>query len=142
LGVPVNFVSEIIRDQRDRLADNRKVYTLWDIYPYADLITYPSDMEGFGNAFLEAVYFRRPIVVNNYSIYDIDIKPKGFRVVEFDGYITDETVQHTRQVLDDACLRQEMVEHNYQMARRHYSYQMLERRLQTLLAECFGEEQK
>jgi hypothetical protein len=62
-------------------------------------------------------------------------------VIEFDGYITAETVQRTRQALEDASLRQEMAEHNYQMARRHYSYQMLERRLQTLLAECFGEEQ-
>jgi glycosyltransferase involved in cell wall biosynthesis len=142
LGVPVNFVSEIIRDQRGRLPDNRKVYRLWDIYPFADLVTYPSDLEGFGNAFLEAVYFRKPVVVNNYSIFDIDIKPKGFQVIEFDGYITEETVQRTRQVLEDECLRAEMVEHNYQMARRHYSYQMLERRLGTLLAECFGEEQK
>jgi glycosyltransferase involved in cell wall biosynthesis len=142
LGIPVNFVSEIIRDTRDRLPDNRKVYRLWDIYPFADLVTYPSDLEGFGNAFLEAVYFRKPVVVNNYSIFDIDIKPKGFRVIEFDGYITEETVRHTRQVLEDECLRGEMVEHNYQMARRHYSFQMLERRLGTLLAECFGEEQK
>ena len=42
----------------------QKVYTLFDIYPHADLVTYPSYYEGFGNAFLEAVYFRKPVVVN------------------------------------------------------------------------------
>jgi hypothetical protein len=31
------------------------------------------------------------------------------------------------------------VEHNYELARRYYSFAMLERRLQVLLADCFGE---
>jgi glycosyltransferase involved in cell wall biosynthesis len=141
LSVPVNFVSDIIRDQRGRLRDGRKIYTLWDIYPYADLVTYPSDIEGFGNAFLEAIYFKKPVVVNNYSIFDTDIKPKGFRVIEFDGYITNQTVDNTRHVLQDPNLVHEMTEHNYNLGKLHYSYAMLERRLQTLLAICFGEEE-
>lgn len=61
--------------------------------------------------------------------------------IEFDGYITDETVRHVRQVLQDAHLAQQMAEHNYQLATRHYSYAMLERRLQMLIADCFGEQQ-
>jgi hypothetical protein len=109
------------------------------VYPHADLVTYPSTVEGFGNAFLEAVYFRRPVVVNNYSIFDVDIKPKGFRVLEFDGYITDATLRQTRQVLTDPDLARAMVETNYRLGRRYYSCAVLERRLQTLLADCFGE---
>ncbi len=139
LAVPVNFVADIIQDQRGLTADGRKVYSLADVYPYADLVTYPSLIEGFGNAFLEAVYFRRPVLVNNYSIFDLDIKPKGFQVIEFDGYITEATLQRTRQVLTDPQLAAQMVETNYALARRHYSYAMLERRLQTLIAEKFGE---
>jgi glycosyltransferase involved in cell wall biosynthesis len=142
LHVKVNFESNLIREHRGQMPDGRKIYSLWDVYPCADLVTYPSDIEGFGNAFLEAVYFRRPIVVNNYSIFDTDIKPKGFRVIEFEGYIDNETIRQTCKVLDDPQLRNEMTEHNYQLARRHYSYTMLERRLQTLLAECFGEERQ
>lgn len=140
LDVPVNFVADVIGDQRGHTADGRKIYALSDLYPHADLITYPSTLEGFGNAFLETVYFRRPIVVNNYSIYDLDIKPKGFRVVEFDGFITEATLQQTRRVLETPELAQEMAETNYQLARRHYSYSVLERRLQTLVADWFGEE--
>ncbi len=140
LNVPTNFVTEIISDQRSTLGDGRKVYTLWDAYQQADLVTYPSTIEGFGNAFLEAIYFNKPILVNNYSIFATDIKPKGFRVVEFDGYITDQTVWFVQRILDDLNLVQEMTEYNYQLAQRYYSYAMLERHLQTLLMECFGEE--
>jgi len=139
MGAEVNFVSDIIQDKRGSI-DGRKVYTLYDIYPQANLVTYPSDIEGFGNAFLEAIYFRLPIVVNNYSIFDIDIKPKGFQVIEFDGLITDKVVEHTCQVLENPALAENMTEHNFQLAKRHYSYTMLERRLHTLLAECFGED--
>jgi glycosyltransferase involved in cell wall biosynthesis len=141
LNVPVNFVSDIIGEQRGRTADGRKIYGLADVYPHADLVTYPSTIEGFGNAFLEAVYFRRPVVVNNYSIFTLDIKPKGFRVVEFDGYISEDVLEQTCKVLTDPALRQEMAEANYHLARRHYSYSMLERRLQTLIADCFGEDE-
>ncbi|NMC13834.1 MAG: glycosyltransferase family 4 protein, partial [Chloroflexi bacterium] len=96
-------------------------------------------IEGFGNAFLEAIYYRRPIVVNSYSIFDIDLRPKGFRVISFDGYITSETIQQTQQVLNDAKLVEEMAEVNYEIGRKFYSYSVLERMLQTLLSECFGE---
>lgn len=139
LGVPVRFVSDVIRDQRGLTADGRKIYTLADVYPHADFVTYPSSIEGFGNAFLEAIYFRKPILVNNYSIFDVDIKPKGFRVIEFDGYITGATLRQVRQVLGDPALAREMAEQNYRLAQRHYSYAVLERRLQTLIADCFGE---
>jgi mannosylglucosylglycerate synthase len=139
LHVPTNFESEIIKPERGLTADGRKIYTLWDAYPYADLVTYPSSIEGFGNAFLEAVYFRRPIVVNNYTIFAIDIKPKGFRVIEFDGYINEETVAATLQVLQDPYLAREMAERNYRLAERYFSYAVLERKLQMLVADCFGE---
>ncbi len=139
LGVKTNFVSDIIREKRGVRADGRKVYTLSDVYPAADLVTYPSDIEGFGNAFLEAIYYRKPIVVNSYSIYNTDIKPKGFRVIEFDGFVTDETVRQVESVLSNPALAEEMAEHNYRLGKRHYSFSMLERRLQVLLADCFGE---
>lgn len=140
LNVPTNFVSDIIQNERGVTPDSRKIYSLGDVYPQADLVTYPSDIEGFGNAFLEAIYYRRPIVVNAYSIYDIDIKSKGFRVIEFDGFITEETIRQVHRVLQDAEFAHAMTEHNFQTARRYYSHEMLERRLQMLVTECFGEE--
>ena len=138
MKVDTYFVSSIINEQRGKTKNGRKVYTLQDIYPHADLVTYPSNFEGFGNAFLEAIYFCCPIVVNTYSIYAIDIKPKGFSVIELDGYVTDEAVDLTKKVLTDPALRKKMVIHNYETAKKYYSYSVLEKKLRNLISDCTG----
>ncbi len=140
LDVTVNFESDIVGAARGTTADGRKIYTLADVYPQADLVTYPSSIEGFGNAFLEAIYYKRPLVVNNYSIYEADIKPKGFQVIEFDGFISEKTLEDTRHVLTHPEETRHLCELNYQLARRYFSYSVLERRLGLLLADCFGED--
>ncbi len=140
LNVTVNFESAIVGDARGVTPEGRKIYALRDVYPQADLITYPSSIEGFGNAFLEAIYYKRPLVVNNYSIYEADIKPKGFKVIEFDGFISDTTLVHARHLLAHPEEAAHISERNYKLARRYYSFTMLERRLRHLLADCFGEE--
>ena len=127
------FVSDIINDRRGTTPDGRKIYTLYDIYHHADFITYPSTIEGFGNAFLEAVYFRKPILVNRYSIYTFDIKPKGFSAVEIDGYVTDEAVDQTRTLLQDEQLRKKMVETNYALGEKFYSHEVLHDKLMNLM---------
>jgi len=138
MNVDTVFVSDIINDNRGITSDGRKIYTLNDIYPHADLVTYPSNYEGFGNAFLEAIYFKKPIVVNTYSIYTVDIKPKGFSVIEFDGYVTDEAIKNTLKVLDDPKLRERLVNHNYEIATKHYSYKVLFQELSNLIVKCSG----
>lgn len=138
MQVETVFVSEVINDQRGTTADGRKIYTLHDIYPHADLVTYPSSFEGFGNAFLEAVYFKKPIVVNTYSIYAMDIKPKGFSVIELDGYVTEKAVQETRRVLENPDLCSRLVAHNYEIARNHYSYSVLDQELSGLIRKATG----
>ena len=125
MKVDLVFASEIVNENRGQTEDGRKIYTLEDIYPYADLVTYPSTFEGFGNAFLEAVYFHKPIVVNTYSIYTRDIKPKGFAVIEIDGFVTETTVEKTKQVLTDPELRKKMVELNYELGKEYFSYKKL-----------------
>lgn len=138
MDVPVNFVSDTIKTRRGTGKDGRKVYTLEDVYPAADLVTYPSLLEGFGNAFLEAVYFRRPIFMNNYTIYSIDIKPRGFKVVEFTGFITEETVAHVSKVLLEPEYVAQITEHNYNLGKEFYSFAILERELHALLHKCFS----
>jgi glycosyltransferase involved in cell wall biosynthesis len=127
------FVSDIINDKRGMTADGRKIYTLNDIYHHADFITYPSTIEGFGNAFLEAVYFRKPIMVNCYSIYTFDIKPKGFTAVEIDGYVTDEAVVQTRELIQNEPLRKKMVDANYRLGEKFFSYEVLQNKLMNLM---------
>jgi glycosyltransferase involved in cell wall biosynthesis len=138
MKVDTYFVSSIINENRAKTKNGRKIYTLADVYPHADLITYPSTFEGFGNAFLEAIYFCRPIVVNAYSIYSMDIKPKGFSVIEIDGYVSQEAVRKAKKVLTDPKFRRKMVTHNYETAKKYFSYSVLQKKLKNLISDCTG----
>jgi glycosyltransferase involved in cell wall biosynthesis len=133
LNVNTVFVSDIINERRGRTRTGKKIYTLNDIYPHADLVTYPSTFEGFGNAFLEAVYFKKPIVVNKYSIYIFDIEPKGFLAVEIDGFVSEDTVRMARTVLENHEFCKKMVDTNYEIAKRCFSYSVLRQKLRNLI---------
>ena len=126
-------IESIIGPERKEGPSGKKIYSIGDIYQTADLITYPSGYEGFGNAFLETIYYRKPIVVNRYSIYIMDIEPKGFDVIAIDGFVTDKTVDKIYEVLDNQEYREQMVEKNYQLARKYFSYEILEETLLYLI---------
>src|SRR5690606_3954972 len=126
-GVDMRFVDHFVGDERQFNPDGTKTYSLWDTYPHADFVTYPSLYEGFGNALLEAFYFRKPVLVNRYSIYQTDIEPRGFRVLTMDGFMTKKLADSVRRVIQDEEYRVDMVEHNYQLATRFFSYSVLRR---------------
>jgi len=140
LNVRAIFVEEIILEKRGLTEDGRKIYTLQDIYPYADFVTYPSLIEGFGNAFLETIWFRKPIMVNNYSIYATDIKPKGFEVVEIDDFITNETISEIEELLEHPEKVKTMTDKNFELGLRYYSYRAIYDKLQPLMTSFFGNE--
>jgi glycosyltransferase involved in cell wall biosynthesis len=133
------FIEDVIGGQR-QTRGGEKVYSLWDAYVFADFVTYPSLWEGWGNQFLEALRARLPLMLFEYPVYQADIKDKRFRVVslgsEIQGRDDVGLVQVAPQVIEaaadravelltDARLRQETVEHNFQIGRRHYSLESL-----------------
>ena len=135
LGVEAIYADKWIGSQRGRTADGEKQYTIWDAYAHADFVGYPSCYEGFGNAFLEAVYCRKPILCNRYAIYRTDIEPCGFRPVLMDGFLTDEVVEQVQRVLSDEAYRTEMVEHNYRVGLQHFSYGRVAVELRAIMSE-------
>jgi glycosyltransferase involved in cell wall biosynthesis len=137
-GVDLRFVHEIVDDERGHLPDGRRIYTLEDVYSQADLITYPSSYEGFGNALLEAFYYRKPVLVNRYSIFVSDIEPRGFRVIAMNGYLTREVIAHVEKVISDNDYRQAMVDHNFELGRAFFSYMVLRRKLRALITNFTG----
>lgn len=108
-------------------------YTIGDMYQAADLVSYPSAYEGFGNAFLEAIYYKKPIVVNRYTIFISDIEPKGFDLLLLDGFVTGKTINSVKTLLSDNSQREQLADKNYQIARRHFSYERLERILSEII---------
>ncbi len=129
-NVDLRVVTDCISSNR-RIENGKKVYSLWDAYVHADFVTYPSLYEGFGNALLEAIYFKKPTLVNRYPVYETDIGPLGFDLVEIDGRVTDETVTQVRDLLEDS--RPGIVEHNYKLGQEYFSYTALEAKLRAIL---------
>ena len=138
-NVPLHLLHNRLQQKRSVSQSGEKLYSLWDVYPHANLVTYPSLYEGFGNAFLEAVYYRKPILVNRYSVYITDIEPKDFEVIAIDGFLTSDAVAKVRNVLTNPDLRREMVEKNFEIGRKFFSLNVLRRRLGSLLSSFYGE---
>jgi glycosyltransferase involved in cell wall biosynthesis len=113
-------------------------HTLHDAYLAADLITYPSLYEGYGNALIEAIFYGKPVVVNRYSVYVADIAPLGLELIEIDGEVTDETVAAVRLALSDPARQARIAGRNFEIGRRRLSYKVLRRRLRRLLGEVEG----
>lgn len=138
-GIEVKFIADRVGEKRGLNAAGRKVYTLFDVYPHADLVTYPSYYEGFGNAFLEAIYFGKPVVVNTYAVYARDIAPLGFRTIAMSNLVTREVVEQVREILQNARLREEWARTNYQLGLKYFSFAVARRKLVARLANLFGE---
>ncbi|RKX56059.1 MAG: glycosyl transferase family 1 [Thermotoga sp.] len=139
-GIEARYISDIIGASRG-LRNGKKIYSLWDTYIFADLVTYPSLHEGWGNQFLEAIRARLPIVLFEYDVYKSDIKERGFDVISLGDKIMGRDgrglvkIKHESLVesacravdyLTNAHLRAKMVEHNFDLGRRYYSLQALE----------------
>ncbi len=139
MKVRVVFAEQLFSGTRRRMADGTKVYSLADAHFLADLVTYPSSIEGFGNAFLEAVYYRKPILMSAYEIYRVDIRPKGFHVIEFEDYVTENVARQVREVLDNEALAHLMAQKNYETARHYYSFTNLEALLGALINLMLGD---
>ncbi|MEM1226082.1 MAG: glycosyltransferase family 4 protein [Planctomycetota bacterium] len=139
-GVDLRLVDQRVGDKRAIDGEGRRIFTLADAYSQADFITYPSIYEGFGNALLEAFYFRKPVLVNRYSIYVADIEPKGAKVISMDGYMTSDVVNRVQKVITDKAYRDEMVDFNYEIGRAFFSYGVLRRKLRALVTNFTGQD--
>jgi len=138
--IDVRFIADRIDEERGTNEKGQKIYTLFDVYPHADLVTYPSLYEGFGNAFLEAIYFGKPIVVNTYAVYARDIDPLGFKTIEMSQLVTREVVEQTKQLLADKAMRDDWAKTNFELGLKYFSHSVARRKLATRLANLFGEE--
>jgi len=137
-GVDLRFVHTNVQPPKRAEANGTSIASLAEAYAQADLITYPSLYEGFGNALLEAFYYRKPVLVNRYAIFISDIEPKGFKVITMDGFLTRNVLEHVHKVIADRAYRDEMVEHNFQLGTKFFSYSVLRRKLRSLITAFTG----
>lgn len=136
-GIRYQFIGNYVGAERGEY-DGHPVFTLWDIYPHAHMVTYPSVYEGFGNALIETLYFRKPIWVHRYPSYLSDIKSVGVKAVDFYHDITPEVLSDVRRMIDDASFRDEMTDHNYQVGHENFSFEVLRENLSVTLDKMYG----
>lgn len=107
-------------------------FTLGEAYQASDAVIYTPDWEGWGNALGEAMYYSKPIIVTPYLVYTRDIKPKGARCIEVNPglcwakpYLQEKAAEIIK-ILSDSEKITEMVEHNYRIGQREFSYGNIE----------------
>lgn len=138
--VPLHFISDRVASARGTSNIGKKLFTNRDVLANADFVTYLPIWEGFGNALLEAVAAKIPIVTSTYLVYKTDIRIHDFNMIEVaDNYnednelvIPDAALDKTFEVLNNKTLREEMVEKNFQIAKQHFGYDTLKKRLDKL----------
>lgn len=146
-GVDVRLIAERVAAGRRQSDDGKKMYTNRDVLANADLVTYLPLWEGFGNAFLEAVAARVPIVVGTYLVYKTDIKILGFDAVEvLDRYdksghivIEERVLDQMHTVLTNRDVRERMIEQNIEIGRKYLGFKTLREKLGHLFTE-YGDE--
>jgi len=146
-NVELLFINDLVEHSRCT-KNNNKIYSLWDTYVFADIITYPSIQEGWGNQFLEGLFAKKPMLVFEYNVYKEDIKRKGFQIISLgDKYELDEcglakvdkkiikrAAGECIKLLIDKNYREKMVEENFQLGREFFSYKSLEEKLKMIVS--------
>ena len=148
-GVSLHLISDRVASVRGMDENGRKLYTNRDVLINADIVTYLPVWEGVGNAFLEAVACRVPVVVSTYLVYKTDIKNAGFESIEIrDDYdnrgnliIPDDVYHRIHEVLFNAERRSIMVEKNFNIGKLEFGFRALGNKLDHLL-ESYSDEIK
>lgn len=134
LGVDMIILRSLTNDSDQ----HEGVHALWDAYPFADIITYPSQYEGFGNQLLEAFFVKKPVILFEYPVFKTDIKTKDVQVVSLGdtketksygfAFVGKEQIQAAVAEVIDVLLSREkyqlMVDHNFNVGKEHFSYDM------------------
>ncbi len=138
LGVELIFIGHKVGPLKSLGMKSDRKYSIDDAYLAADIVSYPSGYEGFGNAFLEAVYFKKLIVVNRYSIFIEDIEPYGFEVIKFESFITKEVINQLFSYIKRPGKLIATVEKNYEIGKKYFSFEVLESKLLHLIKSFEG----
>ncbi|MEM6915112.1 MAG: glycosyltransferase family 4 protein, partial [Verrucomicrobiota bacterium] len=127
--VDLRLIGDRITSDETSRPKSDKTFSLSELYPLADFVTFPSLYEGFGNALLEAIYFGKPVLVNRYSVFREDIEPAGLDLVQIDGKITEEALKRVAAWLEAPP----DPEKNREIAKANFGYDLLREKLLGLL---------
>jgi mannosylglucosylglycerate synthase len=99
-------------------------FSIADVYAAADVVVLSSTWEGFGNAAIESVAFRKPLARRRYPVM-AEIERHGFRYFDLDA------IESLAKFVDRPDT--ELLDENLEVARRVYDLTLLPGRLASLL---------
>jgi glycosyltransferase involved in cell wall biosynthesis len=145
--LPLHLISDRVAAERRRDESGRLKFTNRDVLANADLVTYLPIWEGFGNALLEAIAARVPVVTTEYLVYKTDIKVAGFENVEIrdiydrDGklVIPDKALDEIHRILTDPEDRARRVERNFELGKNEFGLESLTEKIRDVFDD-YGDE--
>ncbi|MBN2051339.1 MAG: glycosyltransferase family 4 protein [Spirochaetales bacterium] len=146
-GVPLHLIASRVGSRRGMDTQGRKIYTNRDVLAHADLVTYLPIWEGFGNALLEALAARVPVVTTTYLVYKTDIRGTLLRNIEIrdvygpDGglVIPRRALEEIHYVLTNPEERKIITDRNSAIAGREFGLETLRCRLKEVLEDYSDE---
>ncbi|SER83471.1 glycosyltransferase family 4 protein [Salipaludibacillus aurantiacus] len=146
-NVKLKFINHLIESQRTK-SNGTKMYSLWDAYVHADVITYPSILEGWGNQLLEGIYAKKPMVIYEYPVYVTDLKQAEFqfatlgnthewnedKLVNVEDHKVESAAKELVKTLTDPDYRERVVTHNFETGKKLYSYEALKEAVERVLS--------
>ena len=109
-----------------------KLFDIYDLYNACDLVTFPSDLEGFGNPVLEASAFKKPLFVNNYPVLK-DILEKDFDFILINKKIDEKCLKKAAEILSNSKYREKITDKNFKIVKEYYSFKFLIKALKEIL---------
>ncbi len=123
-----------------------KKWSFWDLYSIADMVTYPSILEGWGNQLLEAIMAKKPVALFEYEIFKSDIKPSGLEYVNLGDVFTkkgdfvkikpeilEKGAKECLKILFDKEVYEKMVEKNFKIGREFFGYATLKKLIEEIM---------
>lgn len=119
------------------LGREKGIVPILKLHKWADMVTYPSEYEGFGNQFLEAIFSKKPVVLFEYPVFKIDIAPKGFKYLSLgrtvvkdlysglskaDKGIMESAASKTKELITNSKNYDEMVNKNFDLGKMYFSF--------------------
>jgi len=145
--ISLHLISDRVAAERRTGESGEIFFTNRDVLVNADIVTYLPIWEGFGNALLEAIAARVPVVTTEYLVYKTDIKVVGFKNVEirdiYDRHgrlvIPDRAAEEMHRLLTDPDEYAARVEHNFQLGKKEFGLEVLKERIRYVFDE-YGDE--
>lgn len=138
VGGKSKYADEMADLARSRGVDLRYLHSLPfedlpAVYKGANMLCYPSIFEGFGIPILEAMCMGTPVLTSTGSCF---AETGGDAALYADPLDAEDIARHMQRILDDAFLRQAMVERGHQQAKKFTDEQVANHLIQVYNELC------